>query len=58
MSDLRRIQHEAEILNQPSIKALCQKVLLSYAQNQAGGSSGTVTAAAAAISVQHSSDTN
>ncbi|VEN53692.1 unnamed protein product, partial [Callosobruchus maculatus] len=27
MSDIRRISREAELLNQPSIKALCQKVL-------------------------------
>ncbi|CAG9863410.1 unnamed protein product [Phyllotreta striolata] len=30
MSDIRRILRESELLNQPSIKALCQKVLQSH----------------------------
>ncbi|XP_072390542.1 zinc finger FYVE domain-containing protein 26 homolog isoform X1 [Diabrotica undecimpunctata] len=30
MSDIRRILRQAELLNQPSIKALCQKVLQSH----------------------------
>ncbi|CAH1984730.1 unnamed protein product [Acanthoscelides obtectus] len=30
MADIRRISREAELLNQPSIKALCQKVLQNY----------------------------
>ncbi|CAH1163868.1 unnamed protein product [Phaedon cochleariae] len=30
ISDIRRIMREAELLNQPSIKALCQKVLQSH----------------------------
>lgn len=30
MSDIRRILREAELLNQPSIKALCLKVLQSH----------------------------
>ncbi|XP_057660811.1 zinc finger FYVE domain-containing protein 26 homolog [Diorhabda carinulata] len=33
MSDVRRISREAELLNQPAIKALCQKVLQNYAQS-------------------------
>ncbi|KAJ8964678.1 hypothetical protein NQ314_004710 [Rhamnusium bicolor] len=35
MSDIRRILREAELLNQPSIKALCQKVLLSHSHTPA-----------------------
>ncbi|KAJ8925266.1 hypothetical protein NQ315_009094 [Exocentrus adspersus] len=33
MSDIRRILREADLLNQPSIKALCQKVLLSHSHS-------------------------
>lgn len=30
MTDVRRIMREAELLNQPSIKALCQKFMQSH----------------------------
>lgn len=34
MGDIRRIMREAEFLNQPNIKALCQKMLQTHSQSQ------------------------